>query len=405
MTVLRKSAGYATIYRMKVVLVFLTSTGNVSTEIMAGVRDFAGSTDWNIQQIKFDGAPFPVRNLMKFWSPVGCIVEASGNGLNKNTIPHRAFGKAPVVYIGGDSSVVPPNATCVVHDAKATGEAAARELMAMGFDHFAFLGMKGRNWSLRRKNAFTDAMQLNGRPFGTFDLSSSGKNHNSLKHWLTGLPKPCGLFAACDTVAETALSVCRLSGIPVPGDIAVIGVDDNEEICENTAPTLTSIHPDFRQGGRFAARLLARKLLGQSKIQPETMFAVSGIARRGSTRRFPHRDSHVADALDRIWKSGGERQSAKDIIAGFPCSRRNAEIRFRQTTGRSILEELTEARMRIAKKLLSDTRLPVAAVAESSGYSSLAHFRNVFRKATGSNPLSWRKANGTLSKSYSPYVG
>ena len=87
MIVLRKITEYVIIHRMKVVLVFLTSTDNVSTEIMAGVRDFAGSTNWNIQQIKFDGAPFPVLNLMKFWSPIGCIVEASGNGLNKNTIP------------------------------------------------------------------------------------------------------------------------------------------------------------------------------------------------------------------------------------------------------------------------------------------------------------------------------
>ncbi len=388
---MRAQGGYGKIVRMKTVLVFSTSTGNANTEMMDGVRKFAQGTDWNIQSVKFDGSPFPIRELLKFWSPIGCIVEASGNGLKKDSIPYRAFGKTPVVYIGGDSLVVPPNATCVVHDAHATGEAAARELLAMDLGHFAFLGMKGHNWSQRRKDAFVRAMRLNGRSFDAFDLSPGGKDNDAVKRWLAKLPKPCGLFAASDAVAETALAVCRIAGISVPEEIAVIGVDDNEEICENTVPTLTSIHPDFRQGGRFAARLLARKLLSTSKPLPETVFAVSGIARRGSTRRFKRKDSCVAEALERIWKPGGERLTVKDVIAVFPCSRRNAEIRFRMATGRSILEELTASRVRIARQLLADTQLPVSSIAERCGYASVAHFRDTFRKATGHNPLKWRR--------------
>ena len=127
---MRAQGGYGKIVRMKTVLVFSTSTGNANTEMMDGVRKFAQGTDWNIQSVKFDGSPFPIRELLKFWSPIGCIVEASGNDLTKDSIPYRAFGKTPVVYIGGDSLVVPPNAMCVVHDAHATGEAAARELLA-----------------------------------------------------------------------------------------------------------------------------------------------------------------------------------------------------------------------------------------------------------------------------------
>ena len=95
---------------MKTVLVFSTSTGNANTEMMDGVRKFAQGTDWNIQSVKFDGSPFPIRELLKFWSPIGCIVEVSGNGLRQDSVPYRAFGKTPVVYIGGDSLVVPPNA-------------------------------------------------------------------------------------------------------------------------------------------------------------------------------------------------------------------------------------------------------------------------------------------------------
>ena len=361
-------------------------------EMIRGVREFAHGTDWNIQAFEFDGTPFPVRDLVRFWSPVGCIVEASGNGMTKDTVPWHSFGKTPVVYIGGDSHVVPPNATCVVHDAIATGEAAARELLTMELEHFAFLGMKGRTWSLRRDKAFAEAMRLNGKQIDKFYLPTCGKDIHALKRWLITLPKPCGIFAASDATAETAIAVCRIANIPIPDDIAIIGVDDNEEICENTVPTLSSIHPDFRQGGRFAARLLARKIRTSASIQKETIFTVSGITRRGSTRRFKRSDTCVANALERIWGANGIYLSPKDILCGFPCSRRSAEIRFRQATGNSVLTELVKARIHRAKQLLNETQLPVATIAEQCGYRSVAHFRDAFTRLTDVTPKAWRQS-------------
>lgn len=377
---------------MKNILVFSTSSGNARTEMIKGVREFAHGTDWNIQAFEFEGTPFPVRDLVRFWSPVGCIVEASGSGMTKDTVPWHSFGKTPVVYIGGDSHVVPPNATCVVHDAVATGEAAARDLLTMELVHFAFLGLKDREWSLRRENAFAEALRLNGRQIDTFNLPTGGKDIHSLKRWLAALPKPCGILAANDATAETALAVCRILNIPVPDDIVIIGVDDNEEICENTVPTLSSIHPDFRQGGRFAARLLAKKMRNATFLKNETVFSVSGVVRRGSTRRFKRRDAYVSAALERIWRADGISLSPREILCDFPCSRRSAEIRFRQTTGHSVLEELVKARIHHAKQLLNETQLPVSAIAERCGYRSVAHFRVAFARLTDSTPKAWRQS-------------
>ena len=103
------------------------------------------------------------------------------------------------------------------------------------------------------------------------------------------------------------------------------------------------------------------------------------------------KDAWVASALERIWKPDGVRLSPKDVVADFPCSRRNAEIRFRRATGHSILEELTNARVDVARRLLSETSLPISSVAEQCGYISIAHFRDAFRNSTGANPLAWRK--------------
>ena len=379
---------------MKMILTLLTSTGKAATGFLAGVRDFAQGTDWNMQSIEFNGKPFPIRDLIRFWSPVGCIVDASGNELKPGMIPSRSFGSTPVVYIGGDTTLMPRNATCVVHDAVAVGEAAARELMTLGFEHLAFIGWKGHAWSDRRKKAFADALKLNGRDLISLDLPSIDKGVHPLKRWLVALPKPCGILAASDAIAETALNACRLLSIPVPGEIAVIGVDDDEAICENTVPTLTSIRPDFRQGGRFAARLLARKILHPSNaIRAEATFLISGIVRRGSTRISKRRDDCVSAALERIWSKDGARLAAKDILAMFPCSRRSAELRFRQATGHSVLDELLKARINLAKRLLEDTQLPVSTIIECCGYGSSTYFREAFRRETGVNPLVWRNEN------------
>ncbi len=376
---------------MKKILVFLTSTDNARHEVMVGVGEFARKTDWDLVRVAFDGSPFPVRELIKFWSPAGCIVEATGDGITEKTISKRAFGNIPVVYIGGDSEVVPQGATCVIHNASAAGRIAAKELIALGLENFAFVGASGKNWSRRRAESFAEALRMNGKSLSRMDVHPGGKDNIRLRTWLENLPKPCGLFASDDSIAAMAVSLCRLHGISVPDDVSIIGVDDNTALCESTKPTLSSIHPDFRQGGRLAARLLARKLSGQRKVQETTVFAISGAVRRGSTRRTKRRDDCVAEALERIWSPDGMRLTPKDIVDIFPCSRRNAEIRFRRATGRSIHEEIMAMRIDAAKRLLAETVLPVSTVATQCGYSSVAHFRDAFRAATDSNPLAWRK--------------
>lgn len=381
---------------MDTILVFSTSIGRAQADMLAGVREFAKSANWNVQSFVYDGKPFPVRKLLDFWSPAGCIMEGCGNGMSSSAVTQRSFGQTPVVYLGSESAMTPKGAVRVVHDARLVANVAAKELMSIGMEHFAFVGANGKEWSDRRKSSFAEALKLNGHHFAAMDVhpTSAGvydKDAMRLRKWLAGLQKPCGIMAADDEIAATVLSICRMAEIDVPGDLAIIGVDDNESLCENTVPTLSSVRPDFRQGGRFAARLLARIIRGGRAVQREAVFSVSGIVRRGSTRFFRRRDAEVSAALERIWAPDGTALSPKDILAGFSCSRRNAEIRFRATTGRTILEEIVSARMERAKSLLSETTLSVPDIAMQCGYRFPANFRNAFRQAMGINPLAWRK--------------
>ena len=381
---------------MDTILVFSTSIGRANADMLAGVREFAKDAEWNVQSFLYDGEPFPVRKLLDFWTPAGCIVESCGNGVSAGIIDQKAFRRTPVVYMGSEPTMTPKDAACVVHDAESVANAAARELMTIGMESFAFIGAKGKGWSDRRKSAFEKAVELNGHHVAAMDVHPTsagvyGKDATRLCKWLANLPKPCGIMAADDEIAATAISICRLSGIDVPNDIAIVGVDDNESLCENTVPTLSSVRPDFQQGGRFAARILARMIHGGRSAHRETVFGVSGITRRGSTRVFKRRDAEVSAALERIWAPDGVSLSPKDVLAGFSCSRRNAEIRFRQATGKSVLEEIVAARMSRAKTLLEGTTLSIPEIAAQCGYRYSTNFRDAFRAATGFNPLVWRK--------------
>ena len=84
-----------------------------------------------------------------------------------------------------------------------------------------------------------------------------------LAEWLQELPKPVGVFAAHDLRCLCVLDACRRIGILVPEEVAVIGVDNDETLCNVADPPLSSIKIDFEQIGYEAAALLDLLMKGK----------------------------------------------------------------------------------------------------------------------------------------------
>ena len=53
-----------------------------------------------------------------------------------------------------------------------------------------------------------------------------------LREWVASLETPVGLMAAYDHRALHVLEACREIGVCVPEEVAVISVDNDEQICE-----------------------------------------------------------------------------------------------------------------------------------------------------------------------------
>ena len=205
------------------------------------------------------------------------------------------------------------------------------------------------------------------------------------------IPKPCGIFAANDSVAAEVLAAAAQSGFDVPREIAVCGVDNFAPICEHTTPTLTSIQPDFLLAGELAARTLGEIIDKKCHEAIRLTFGPANIVRRASTRTGHRYDPEVTAAVELIRRKACEGISSADVVTTFKCSRRMAEVRFRQIVGHSILDEIQSVRLERAKEMLSNTGQDISAISNFCGFKAANALWKFFRQETGLSPTEWRK--------------
>ncbi len=377
------------------ILFFLFSDRAGCQNRIQGVRRYAKTRGWHVQAVERCGVGgrIPVRELVNLWHPIGCIAECGG-GIPE--ITRTALRGTPIVFL--DECPHQKNVRhCVISDAASIGVHAAKELLRTGLRHFAFVGYgRSRFWSNDRFTAFRDTVRMHGYDCTDFrkvqEEDRRFTRHRELVRFLDGLQKPCGVFAAHDPVGEEVLVAAQAAGIAVPDEIAVIAVDDIREICENTVPPLSSISVDFERGGYLAAELLG-ELIDNPKLKPETRkYGILYTARRNSTGPSRRISVSVARAVDFIRKNADRKISLAEVAEQIGCSVRNAEKRFEEEIGHSVLTEITNVRIDRAKDMLRDSRASIEAITGRCGWASSASLRVAFKAATGFSPRAWRKA-------------
>lgn len=385
---------FAIMSDMDVILYFRPSISSKS-EKLAGVREIAEKANVHVQVI--DEAPTAerIRQLKAFWECLGIIVEC---GVRPLTVDPRVFGSTPVVFFNQSFNSLPKRCFAVRHDSRSTGLLAARELLLHDIPNFAYIPAPADPfWSQEREQGYADALALNGKGYirHTWPQKISGATAKtkSLRAFVKDLPKPCAVFAANDAVAADVITAARMSGIAIPDDIAVLGVDNSTEICEHTNPTLSSIEPDFRRGGNLAMlMLLAIMRDGKSfRGSRQRIFGDLHVVRRLSTKRLQRADPIVAKALDLIRQKACCGLKAADVVRIFPCLRRMADLRFSQAVGHSILDEIQSVRLDRAKQLLLNPNQSLKTISDFCGFRHPNSLRKFFLKETGLTLSAWRK--------------
>jgi LacI family transcriptional regulator len=216
----------------------------------------------------------------------------------------------------------------------------------------------------------------------------NGAGDRSLERFISGIRKPAAVFACNDTAGLRAVGVCQGLGIAVPGEVAVLGVDDEDIVCELSSPSLSSIALDCETIGYRAAALLDSILDGGDAAP--LVVPPGDVAERESTRTFASDDPLVSKAATIIRARAHLGLDVAGLLGMLPASRRSLETRFRKATGRTLHGEIIAARVARAKRLLGAGDLTMEAVAEGSGFGSLQRFHEAFRLLEGTSPGAWR---------------
>lgn len=377
---------------MKTVLFFKSSELQSCRKKLAGVTSVARRFGWNVQSVAPTRSEETARQLINLWKPDGCIVSC---GAKANIFPSSVLGRIPHIFIDRPHDALTQGDSCVYHDSKATASAATRELLSLNLRHYAYVNWSvPLIWNKERRNAFASMMKQHGQEVSYFEsklpVSSTKGLPQELSVWLNSLPKPVGILAAQDFLSAKIITAARIAKLTIPDDVAVIGIDNDEELCESSVPSLSSVEPDFFRSGVMAAELLAQMMESPLRKPIRMTYPPLRLVRRESTRRLPKGDKSVSDALELIRRESCNGLAARDVFKLFSCSRRMAELRFRAATGRSILEEIRGIRLAKAKELLVGPPRKLDAIANFCGYKSAVAFSIFFKAETGLTPTAWK---------------
>jgi len=303
----------------------------------------------------------------------------------------------PTAVIGIEEEV--PSVINIVTDNVPVGEMAAEYLIGLGFSNFAFCGFDDMAWSRTRCKSFVEAVNKSGHEVSVFSQPKTKaarqweQEQQYIIEWLESLPKPLALMACNDTRGQYVLEACKIAGIRVPEDIAILGTDDDNLVCELSDPPLSCVSLNTPKAGFEAARALEKMMENKHSDYERVVVHPIDIVKRRSTDVFAIDDPEVAAALNYINQHANRVIQVADVAAVVGLSRRTLYNRFRQAVGRSVHDEITRVRVQQISKMLIDTNMQISTIAEEMGYPGPEKMVRYFQRETGYTPLAFRKKN------------
>lgn len=277
-----------------------------------------------------------------------------------------------------------------------TGVMAAKFFLNRGYRNFAFYGFKGAIWSRERADGYSHEIEKQGYKLAILENDNKDReewsyNHTVLGNWLQSLPKPVALFACDDHFALQISETCNVYNINVPDDIAILGVDNDDLLCNISDPPLSSIVLDVENGGYNAGKLL-HQLITKEITEPFNIVVNPLIIeRRKSTEKYAVSDKNIRIILNYIEKNYANHLSVEELVKQVPLSRRVLEKKFKEETGESLYQYIQNYRIDQFTRLLITTDYSLFEAALQSGFENYKNVSRVFRKYKSLSPAEYRK--------------
>ncbi|MDR0336156.1 MAG: DNA-binding transcriptional regulator [Planctomycetaceae bacterium] len=383
-----------TFSKKKNVLILIETSRSFGRDLIQGITKYVSETrQWN----HFLCDQFmAIRNTksLKQWEGHGLIARVHDQNLKK--FYDEFTGKKINLSADGKTS---PRYVCL--DNEECGRMAANHFLQRGYRHFAFFSMGHTPWSQYRYECFRSALSAHGidcqlcpqaRQKNTYMLPTlwwKGLEY-SVTAWIESLPKPVAIFCAYDNHAFYLVNLCNISGISVPENVAILGVDNDESLCLATAPPISSINPNAKQIGYEAAKLLDLMMNRQSLPPLPVVVPPAHIVTRQSTDIIAVDNPLLVKALQFIRTEISNRILVSDVARELNVSKGTLNNLFRRYLNCSPIEEILRVRMEWAKELLRDSSYSVASISNMLGYETPEYFSRAFSREVKMAPMKYR---------------
>jgi len=366
-------------------------------EVITGVADYlAGTrTQWHL----FMEEDFRLRLAgIEAWQGDGIIADFDDPAV----AAALAHCRQPLVAVGGsyaDPADYPAGVPYVATDNARIVDMAYQHLVESGLRNFALFSLPVapcNRWAQEREKAFTALMRRDRLETAIFRGRSTCASTwdaavQEQVEWLRSLPKPVGILAVTDARARQLLQACTLAGIPVPEQVALIGIDNDPLARMLTRIPMSSVIQGAREVGRTAAQLLDRVLHGGRLADTRILVPPAGINALASSRHEPARNPHVMRARHFIRQYACQGIKTEQVADYVGISRSSLESHFRQELGCSVHDEILRMRLDAATSILAQGDCKLADVALKCGFTSSQYMHSVFKRELGCSPRGYQE--------------
>ena len=365
-------------------------------DFLTGFFDYARTgVHWNIRLLQ--SAEELAREAEVLFRADGIV---SGIRADDATAAKFNATATPLVLVGMEDERLSwrTNMTVIRNDNEDIGAFAARHFLSLGkFNSFGFVTTNtDEPWSALRAQGFRKALEterLSSHQFRTNFVPGSSEDLARLARWVRELPKPAAVFAAYDRRAIHVLSACKNAGISVPGQVAVIGVDNDRLLCDFADPPLSSVAPDHEEEGRVAAQTLEAMMRERPrKRQNKILITDKRIVERESARETTPATTLLRRATDYIARNASKNIKVPDVARHLGVSRSLLDLRFREASGRTTASHIAETRLSEVKRRLRKTKQSIRGISRECGFSNPNHLKNLFKRHFGVSMRDYRNA-------------
>ena len=281
-------------------------------------------------------------------------------------------------------------------DYEDAGIMAANFFAKRRFRNFAFYGNKDFFWSKKRAEGFRREVEKLGGNYYYFESevfygAEWSGIHVDLDNWLHSLPKPVGLLACDDNFALQVSEMCKINNIDIPNELSLIGVDNDELICNLSYPSISSVITNDDKGGYDTAKMLHYQIMNKRNVPFNINIESIRIEHRKSTEKYNISDEYILKTVNYIEQNISAVLTVDKLMEIIPLSRRSLEIKFRDAMGVSLYQFILDKKIDYISDLLLSTEKDLLDIAIEAGFNDVRNVYRLFKKKTGYTPMEYRR--------------